>query len=219
MKRIAILLSVALLLGLGFVIAFAPTPRAGAQTSVAAISEADAQAIAAEAYLYFYPLVSMDVTRKQLINTEPSKGLGGPMNTFDNIPAFPTADMRAVVRPNFDTLYSSGWVDLTREPMVISVPDTGGRYYLLPMLDMWTDVFASPGWRTTGTKAANFLLVPPKWNGNVPTGYRASTRRRPMCGSSAAPRPTVRPTMTQSTPSRRVSRSRLCQAGASRQSR
>ncbi|MGB8107652.1 MAG: DUF1254 domain-containing protein, partial [Pseudolabrys sp.] len=145
MKRIAILLSVALLLGLGFVIAFAPTPRAGAQTSVAAISEADAQAIAAEAYLYFYPLVSMDVTRKQLINTEPSKGLGGPMNTFDNIPAFPTADVRAVVRPNFDTLYSSGWVDLTREPMVISVPDTGGRYYLLPMLDMWTDVFASPG--------------------------------------------------------------------------
>ncbi|MGB8092842.1 MAG: DUF1254 domain-containing protein, partial [Pseudolabrys sp.] len=170
MKRIATLLSVALLLGLGFVIAFAPTPRAGAQTSVAAISEADAQAIAAEAYLYFYPLVSMDVTRKQLINTEPSKGLGGPMNTFDNIPAFPTADMRAVVRPNFDTLYSSGWVDLTHEPMVISVPNTGDRYYLLPMLDMWTDVFASPGWRTTGTKAANFLLVPPKWNGNVPTG-------------------------------------------------
>ena len=93
------------------------------------------------------------------------------MNTFDNIPAFPAADMKAVVRPNFDTLYSSGWIDLTREPMVVSVPDTGGRYYLLPMLDMWTDVFASPGWRTTGTKAGNFLLVPPSWNGNVPADF------------------------------------------------
>jgi hypothetical protein len=92
------------------------------------------------------------------------------MNMFDNVASFPSADVRVVVRPNFDTLYSSAWVDLTSEPMVISAPDTGGRYYLLPMLDMWTDVFASPGWRTMGTKAADFLLVPLKWSGEVPTG-------------------------------------------------
>jgi len=136
----------------------------------AGTNEAEARAIAQEAYIYFYPLITMDVTRKQLINSPPGTGIGGPTNTFDNIPTFPTADMRAVVRPNFDTLYSSAWVDLTRGPMVVSAPDTNGRYYLLPMLDMWTDVFASPGWRTTGTKAANFLLVPPKWNGKVPAG-------------------------------------------------
>jgi hypothetical protein len=61
-------------------------------------------------------------------------------------------------------------LDLTKEPQIVSVPDTDGRFYLLPMLDMWTDVFASPGWRTTGTQAADFLLTPPRWSGAVPEG-------------------------------------------------
>ena len=99
----------------------------------------------------------MDVTRKQLTNVEPGKEFGkGPMNMFVNVPEYPPADFKGVVRPNFDTLYSIAWLDLTKEPVVVSVPDTGGRYYLLPMLDMWTDVFASPGWRTTGTQAGDF---------------------------------------------------------------
>jgi hypothetical protein len=136
-----------------------------------AISEEEAHSIGVDAYLYFYSLVTMDVTRKQLTNQEPTPGgIGGPMNSFANVDAFPTADMRVVVRPNFDTLYSSGWLDLTKEPVVVSVPDTGGRYYLLPMLDMWTNVFASPGWRTTGTKAGNFLVTLPGWSGPVPDG-------------------------------------------------
>ena len=135
-----------------------------------AITEQEARAIGVDAYLYFYPLITMDVTRTQLTNVEPGKGFGGPMNTFANVPAYPTATDRAVVRPNFDTLYSSGWLDLTQEPMVVSVPDTDSRYYLLPMLDMWTDVFASPGWRTTGTQAGNFLVTPPGWSGEVPSG-------------------------------------------------
>jgi len=136
-----------------------------------AITEQEAQSIARDAYIYFYSLVTMDVTRKQLTNVEPGKGVGAPMNALFSFPAFPTADMRQVVRPNFDTLYTVGYLDLTKEPMVVSVPDTGGRYYLLPMLDMWTDVFASPGWRTTGTQAGNFLITPRGWNGTVPTGF------------------------------------------------
>jgi hypothetical protein len=136
-----------------------------------AVTEQEAQSIARDAYIYFYPLVTMDVTRKQLTNVEPGKGVGAPMNALFSFPAFPTADMRQVVRPNFDTLYTVGYLDLTKEPMVVSVPDTAGRYYLLPMLDMWTDVFASPGWRTTGTQAANFLVTPRGWSGTVPAGF------------------------------------------------
>jgi hypothetical protein len=135
------------------------------------VSETDAHTIGVAAYLYFYPLVTMDLTRLQLTNVEPGKEFGrGPMNTFANVSEFPPPDFKAVVRPNFDTLYSSGWLDLTREPMIVSAPDTNGRYYLLPMLDMWTDVFASPGWRTTGTQAGSWAVVPPGWSGRLPAG-------------------------------------------------
>lgn len=133
------------------------------------ITEQEAHDIGVQAYLYFYPLVTMDITRKQMTNAEFGEITGfGPMNTFANVSEYPKADMKTIVRFNFDTLYSTSWLDLTKGPVIVSVPDTDGRYYLLPMLDMWTDVFASPGWRTTGTKAMNFALVPPKWEGQLP---------------------------------------------------
>jgi len=135
-----------------------------------AITEQEARAIGVDAYLYFYPLITMDLTRKQVTNVERPEGIHGPMNMFVSLGEYPSADMRVVVRPNFDTLYTTAFLDLASEPMIVSVPDTGGRYYLLPMLDMWTDVFASPGWRTTGTQAGNFLVTPPGWSGTVPSG-------------------------------------------------
>ena len=131
---------------------------------------------------------------------------------FVNIPAFPPADLKVVVRLNFDTLYSIAWLDLTKEPQVVSAPDTDGRFYLLPMLDMWTDVFASPGWRTTGTQAGNFLVTPPGWSGTVPEGSRASPRRPPMSGSSAAPRRTARPITPRCIKFRRATKSRRSRA-------
>jgi hypothetical protein len=134
------------------------------------ISEQDAHSIGVAAYLYFYPLVTMDITRKQLTNVAKAEGMHTPMNSFASLGAFPPADMKIVVRPNFHTLYTSAWLDLTMEPMIVSAPDTAGRYYQLPMLDMWTDVFAFPGWRTTGTQAGDYAIVPPSWSGSLPVG-------------------------------------------------
>jgi hypothetical protein len=87
------------------------TPR----SAHAGISEEEAHAIAVDAYLYFYPLVTMDVTRKQSTNIEPGKEVGkGPMNAFTNVAEYPPADYKGVVRVNFDTLYSIAWLDFGR---------------------------------------------------------------------------------------------------------
>lgn len=151
-------------------------PSAAAPTAGSSqVTEDLARAIGLEAYTYFYPLITMELTRQQATNyARLGEHFGrGPANTFVHIREFPPADFRDVVRPNFDTLYSAAWLDLTREPMVLSLPETDGpqgRYYLMPMLDMWTNVFASPGTRTTGTGGGHFAILPPGWSGNLPTG-------------------------------------------------
>ena len=128
--------------------------------------ERELSRVAVEAYLFLYPLVNMDVFRRQSTNIESGQWPPfGPMNTINHLRAFPPGDMKVVARPNFDTLYSNVWLDLTAEPVVVSAPDTGGRLYLLPMLDMWTDAFAVPGSRSSGTAAGHFGVVPPGWHG------------------------------------------------------
>jgi hypothetical protein len=184
-------------------VALALIPLAGVRA--APVSEEEAHSIGVDAYLYLYPLVTMDLTRLQFTNVKPGEDpLKGPMNTFVNFPAFPGAEMKTVVRPNFDTLYSTGWLDLSKGPVVVSVPDINGRYYLLPMLDMWTDVFASPGWRTTGTAAANFLVTPPGWSGTVPDDMTRIDAPTPYVWIIGRTRPTARRTMTPCTRSRPV---------------
>ena len=141
--------------------------------------------IAQELYVYAYPLVLMDVTRRVTTNTERPQGVRAPVNEFAHLAEFPDASFTEVVRPNADTLYSSLWLDVTAEPLVISVPDSWGRYYLLPLLDMWTDVFAAPGARTTGTDEQVYAVTGPGWQGRLPVGVeeiRSPTGRAWMIG-------------------------------------
>ncbi|MGP0094070.1 MAG: DUF1254 domain-containing protein [Xanthobacteraceae bacterium] len=174
----AITLVAAFVAALMIAVSGAATPtRAGE-----AVSEQEAYEIGLDAYAYLYPLVIMELTRAQMTNIEPGKPpLRPPMNAFGHLRAFPPAGFKLVVRPNFDTLYSSAWLDLSKEPLIVSVPDTAARYYLLAMLDMWTDVFAVVGKRTTGTAAGDYALVAPGWRGRLPDGV----------GRIDAPTPTI----------------------------
>jgi DNA sulfur modification protein DndE len=140
----------------------------------AELSSDSVVALIEQAYLFGYPTVLMDATR--LVSTNfpapvPGKSLA-PVNQFGHFETFPDADFKDVVKPNCDTYYSIAWLDLKQEPIVLSVPDTKGRYYLLPMLDAYTNVFASPGKRTTGTSAGNFLITGPAFAGIIPEGMK-----------------------------------------------
>ncbi len=131
--------------------------------------------IGVEGYTYLYPVVLMETTRRQMTNVESAgQVIGrGPADTFVHLRAFPPADFRDVVRPNFDTLYSVAWLDLREEPRIVSVGSAGDDgYYLLPHYDMWGEVFACPGTRTTGNEANDFAIVGPGWSGDTPEGVR-----------------------------------------------
>jgi len=136
----------------------------------AALSADEAVDIATQAYIFGYPLVTMDTTRKVMTNTVSPQGTHAPMGQFVNMREYPTAAFREVTAPNADTLYSSAWLDLSKEPYVLSMPDMKGRYYLMPMLSGWTDVFADPGKRTTGTKAQAYAITGPGFQGTLPAG-------------------------------------------------
>jgi hypothetical protein len=151
--------------------------KAEAEAAAKAKAEAEAKEKAAleagvEAVVYGLPLVLMDITRQKISNVAKPEAFAAPVNQFAHARAFPDSSFKDVVRANVDTLYSTAWLDLSREPIVLTVPDTRGRYYLMPMLDAWTNVFASPGKRTTGTKAGQFAITGPGWTGDLPKGVQ-----------------------------------------------
>ena len=133
-----------------------------------------------EAYIYAFPMIMMDLTKEAATAVSVPGEFTAPVNQFSVMTHYPDASFRAVVRTGLDTLFACSWADLDKEPLVLSVPDTNGRYYVIALFDMWSNVFASIGKRTTGTGAANFLIAGPGWQGNVPPDvkevFRSPTR-------------------------------------------
>lgn len=134
--------------------------------------------LATDAYIFGYPLVTMEMTRRIITNVAEPVGTRAPMGQIIKLRSYPDASFRDVTAPNADTLYTTSFFDVGKEPWVLSVPDMKGRYFLLPMLDGWTTVFQVPGKRTTGTGAQTYAITGPGWKGTLPEGvkeYKSST--------------------------------------------
>src|SRR5262245_28560519 len=130
------------------------------------------KAAAVDAYIYGYPLVTMEMTRRVLTNVEKPQGSHAPMGQLIRMREYPTSAFRDVTAPNADTLYTTAFFDVGREPWILSLPEAYGRYYLMPMLDGWTNVFEVPGKRTTGTGPQVYAITGPGWRGTLPAGVK-----------------------------------------------
>jgi hypothetical protein len=141
------------------------------------ISQEEAVAITTDAYIYGYPLVTMEITRRVMTNVAIARGNYAP-GEFAKMRTYPSPSDKEVTAPNADTLYTLAWLDVSQEPYILTLPDAGDRYYLMPMLSGWTDVFQAPGKRTTGTRAQKYAITGPGWNSTLPEGvthYRSPT--------------------------------------------
>lgn len=128
--------------------------------------------LATDAYIFGYSLVTMEMTRRVFTNVPKPEGTRAPMGQMIRLREYPNASFRDVTAPNADTLYTTAFFDVGKEPWVVSVPDMKGRYCLFPLLDGWTTVFQVPGKRTTGTRAQTYAITGPGWKGKLPSGVK-----------------------------------------------
>ena len=130
-----------------------------------------------EAYVYGYPLVMMEVTRDVMtdVAAPAPDGTAAPINQFAKMPTYVSPDFKNVVRISLSGLWLTAWLDLGAEPQMLSVPEVP-RYFVMSVMDNWTNVFASFGPRTTGTGPGAFLIAGPRWQGEAPEGVQEVVR-------------------------------------------
>jgi hypothetical protein len=155
-----------------FLALLAGLPASFAKADDAFVGPVEAVKIAVEAYIYGYPLVTFDMVRKQQTNVATSDAEHAPMGQMIKMRTYPAVDNHCCAAPNADTLYTESWLDVSKEPYVISIPDMGDRYYILPMLDGWSNVFFVAGSQTTGGASQTYAITGPGWLGKLPAGVQ-----------------------------------------------
>ena len=152
---------------------------------MSSITPKEAKKISQDCFLFGVPLVYIALSADVATNVPEPQGNLAPINQFAHFRTFPDATNREVVGFNLDTLYSFGWFDLSQEPLILTVPEMGDRYWNMMVLDAWNDVPAAPGSRTVGDKGGNFAIVGPNWEGEIPEGlteYHNSTNIGAVAG-------------------------------------
>ena len=124
------------------------------------------------AYIYGYAPVAAFATERIQTAVPDSTGVIGlaPVNQFAYATQLADADFTTIIRPNADTIYTLAWLDLNAQPMVISLPEVLNRFYMMAMLDAYTNEFESLGTRTTGSGPGDYLIAGPGWSGTPPPG-------------------------------------------------
>ncbi|MFF1795089.1 DUF1254 domain-containing protein [Kitasatospora sp. NPDC058263] len=136
------------------------------------LTEEEAFRLGIDAYVYGYPLLVMDSVQRVTTNVVAPQGKLAPMGQFAHYRSFPGASERGIAGASLDTLYSLAWLDLSRGPYVLHLPDVNKRFYMMPVLDGWTEVIGNPGTRTTGGKAGDYVITGPRWTGVLPAGVK-----------------------------------------------
>jgi hypothetical protein len=123
-----------------------------------------------DAYVYGYPLVTFDMVRQQQTNVAVPDAEHAPMGQVIKMRTYPAVDNHCCAAPNADTLYTEVWLDVSKEPWIFSIPDMGDRYYIMPMLDGWSEVFGVASSRTNGGKPQTYAITGPGWSRSLPPG-------------------------------------------------
>ena len=151
-------------------IGFMTTAKHASAAQQQPLTEEEAFQLGVDAYIYGYPLLVMDSLRRVSTNVVEPEGTSAPMGQFAHHRSFPDASKREIAGASVDTLYSLARLDLSRDTYVLHLPDAHGRFYLMPILDGWTEVVGNPGTRTTGDKAGDYAITGPQWSGTLPAG-------------------------------------------------